>query len=168
MKFNFSKPTFSVPENIDKNKPHVLLATWFCCGFVNPAPGTWGSLGAIPFALIIYFFGGTIALLFATLIVITIGLWAAQKFDEDNENHDSKMIVIDEVAGQWVALLPAALNPLLILVAFVAFRAFDIIKPFPVNIFDRDIKGSAGVMGDDLVAGFMAFLVVAALRWLVF
>lgn len=160
MTFKLSKPSFSVPENIDLKSPHILLASWFGCGFISPAPGTWGSLGAIPFALIISFFGGTSALLFFTILIITIGLWAAQKFDEATGEEDSKMIVIDEVAGQWIALLPAGFNPILIILAFLAFRGFDIFKPFPVNTFDQNIKGSAGVMGDDLVAGFMAFLCV--------
>lgn len=168
MKPEFKTPTFAIPENLDKNKPHIWLATWFGCGFISPAPGTWGSLGAIPFGLIIYFSGGATALLFAILLITTIGLWAAQKFDEDSGEEDSKMIVIDEVAGQWIALLPAGFSPLLILIAFVAFRTFDIIKPFPVNLYDQKIKGSAGVMGDDLVAGFMAFIVVSTVRWLVF
>lgn len=162
------KLKFSVPENIDKSRPHIILATWLYSGFMNPAPGTWGSLAALPFGALIFYLGGASGLLFAVIAVTTIGLWAAQKYDEDAEGHDSKMIVIDEVAGQWLAMVAAGLNPTLILLAFIFFRVFDITKPFPVYIFDQKIKGSAGVMGDDLVAGFMAFICVAAVGWLMF
>lgn len=159
---------FSLEDKTELKKPHILLASWFGCGYMNPAPGTWGSLGALPFGLLLFVFGGVYALMLGVIIVTTIGLWAAQKFDEEQDSHDSKTIVIDEVAGMWIALIPAGLNPILILIAFLAFRAFDITKPFPVCYFDKDIKGSAGVMGDDLVAGIMAMIVTAAIGWLVF
>ncbi len=96
----------------------------------------------------------------AVFIIAIIGLWAADLFDKDMDGHDSKMIVIDEVAGQWIALIPAALNPYLIIVAFIAFRFFDILKLWPVSFFDKKVKGAAGVMGDDIVAGLYAAAIV--------
>lgn len=107
-------------------------------------------------------FGGAITLGIASLCITLLGLWAAHKFDQDMDGHDSKMIVIDEVAGQWIALIPAALNPALILLAFIAFRFFDILKPWPVSFFDKKVPGAIGVMGDDIVAGLFAALCVIA------
>ncbi len=151
---------FKIPEGLDRKKCYVWLASWFGCGFLNPAPGTWGSLGALPFGIILYILGGWSILLVAIIIVTIIGLWSADRFDKALDGHDSKMIVIDEVAGQWIALIPAALNPYLIIISFIAFRFFDIIKPWPVSFFDKKVEGAVGVMGDDIVAGLMAALLV--------
>ncbi len=154
---------FKVPEQLDKKKPFVWVASWFGFGFINPAPGTWGSLGALPFGVAIFALGGVNALMVAAVIATLVGLWAADRFDKAMDGHDSKMIVIDEVAGQWIALIPAALNPALILFAFIAFRFFDILKPWPVSFFDKKVAGAVGVMGDDVLAGLMAAICVMAL-----
>ncbi len=158
MKFNYK-----VPEQLDTKEPYVWLASWFGCGFINPAPGTWGSLGALPFGIIIYMFGGASGLAVAAFIVTLIGLWSADKFDKAMDGHDSKMIVIDEVAGQWIALIPAALNPALILIAFILFRFFDILKPWPISFIDKKVSGALGVMGDDILAGLFAAICVMGL-----
>ena len=151
---------YSIPKKLDRNKAYTWVASWFGCGFINPAPGTWGSLGAIPFGVALFWTGGSSLLAVAVVAVTILGLWAADRFDKAVDGHDSKMIVIDEVAGQWIALIPAALNPYLIIVAFVSFRFFDIIKPWPVSFFDKKIRGPVGVMGDDIVAGLFAGAVV--------
>lgn len=151
---------FQIPAQIDRKKAYTWLASWGGCGFINPAPGTWGSLGAIPFGVTIFAIGGEIALTIASIIITLIGLWAAHHFDKDMDGHDSKMIVIDEVAGQWIALIPAALNPVLIIIAFISFRFFDILKPFPIGHVDKKISGALGVMGDDIIAGLFAAMCV--------
>jgi len=154
------KVTFEIPPELDTNKPYVWIATWGGAGFLGPAPGTWGSFAGLLCGIPILWISGITGLLFATILVITLGLWAAYAFDKVLEEHDSKMIVIDEIAGVWIAMLPAALNPLLLLLSFLLFRAFDIYKPGPIGVFDRDIRGAAGVMGDDLLAGLAAALCV--------
>lgn len=157
------KINFHIPEKLNSNERYVWLASWFGCGFINPAPGTWGSLGAIPFGIAIYSLSGPYGLVIATILVTLVGLWSAGKFDQAMGGKDSKMIVIDEVAGQWIALVPAALNPVLILISFIAFRFFDILKPWPVSFFDKKVDGAVGVMGDDVIAGlFAATIVIAA------
>tara|TARA_R110001592_G_scaffold16881_5_gene71439 strand:+ start:720 stop:1208 length:489 start_codon:yes stop_codon:yes gene_type:complete len=154
------KLNYTVPEKLDQKQRYVWIASWFGCGFINPAPGTWGSLGAIPFGLVIYALGGAYALGVAAFLITVLGLWAADKFDKAMDGHDSKMIVIDEVAGQWIAMIPAALNPVLVIIAFIAFRFFDILKPWPISFFDKKVKGAVGVMGDDIVAGIFASAIV--------
>lgn len=158
---------FNIPEQLNTKKPHTWLASWFGFGFLSPAPGTWGSLGALPFGILIYALGGEIYLLCAAVIITIIGLWAADRFDKDMGGHDSKMIVIDEVAGQWIALIPAALNPFLIIIAFITFRFFDILKPWPIGYIDKHVKGAAGVMFDDVVAGIFAAICVMGVSFYV-
>jgi phosphatidylglycerophosphatase A len=142
--------------------PAILLATWFGCGLVRKAPGTWGSLGAIPPGLLLYHYGGLYVLAAATVIAFFAGLWAARAYDEAAGTHDSKQIVIDEVAGQWLSLLPVlyftGLYWGLIALSFLLFRLFDILKPWPVSFFDRKLGGAAGVMLDDIAAGCYAAL----------
>ncbi len=148
-----------------------LIATFFYVGLLRPAPGTWGSAAAIPVGYLIHVAGGFPALLAATIAVFFIGWWATMVETRGKENHDPSEIVIDEVAGQWIALLPlsgglwhAGMDPWLFpypgwVGAFLMFRLFDIWKPGPVGWADR--KSTAfGVMFDDVIAGLMAAIVV--------
>jgi phosphatidylglycerophosphatase A len=142
----------------------VLLGTWFGCGLMRPAPGTWGSLGALPFAILILSFGGAIGLTFFAIALFIIGLWASKKIlTVSGADQDPQMIVIDEVVGQSIALLPALLNPLLL--AFILFRFFDATKIWPVSFFDKKVPGALGVMGDDVVAGIMAALTLWGIQY---
>lgn len=140
--------------------PAILLATWFGFGFMKPAPGTWGSAAAIPVGIIVFGTGGLVALIFAIFLVTAAGVWAAERFGKVSGTHDNGMIVIDEVTGQWIALLPALYlsgpDPLWIGLSFLLFRAFDILKPWPVSWLDKRVKGGLGVMADDLAAGALA------------
>lgn len=161
------KISYKVPEGINPKQNFAIWATWFGCGYLNPAPGTWGTLGAIPFGILFYALGGPILLFVAVCVIIPLGLWAAHNFGKASGDHDSKMIVIDEVAGMWIALIPAALNPFLIIVAFLAFRFFDILKPWPISFFDKKMENAAGVMLDDVVAGIFAALCVIGINILI-
>ena len=149
-----------------------LIATFFYVGLIRPAPGTWGSAAAIPVGYLIHVAGGFPALLAATIAVFFIGWWATIRETHGKEDHDPSEIVIDEVAGQWIALLPlsgglwhAGVDPWVFpypgwIAAFLLFRLFDIWKPGPVGWADR--KSTAfGVMFDDVIAGVMAAIVVA-------
>jgi phosphatidylglycerophosphatase A len=147
-------------KNLDLKQPYVWAATWCGCGMINKLPGTAGSVGAIPFALLLVHGGGVYNLLLGLAVVTALGFWAARKFDEARGAHDSQMIVIDEVAGMFIALIPAGFSPILVPLAFLFFRFFDILKPWPVSYFDKKVKGAAGVMGDDLVAGILAAICV--------
>ncbi len=158
------KINYKIPEQLDQKERYVWIASWFGCGFINPAPGTWGSIGAIPFGVAIFALSGAYGLGFAAFIITIIGFWAADKFDKAMDGHDSKMIVIDEVAGQWIALIPAALNPILIILAFILFRFFDILKPWPIRVIDKKLKGAAGVMGDDIIAGILVTIILVAIE----
>ena len=143
-----------------------FLAIWFGAGLMRPAPGTWGSAVALLLGWSIDRFAGFPALVLATAAVTALGFWAIGVELADRPGDDPSEFVIDEVAGQWLALLlPAAVfwyrgwegwlpypAPL---VAFLFFRLFDIWKPWLVGRADR--RGdAAGVMLDDLWAGLFA------------
>ncbi|HQY42586.1 MAG TPA: phosphatidylglycerophosphatase A [Paracoccaceae bacterium] len=143
-----------------------LLSIWFGAGLLRPAPGTWGSLVAILMAWIIDRWAGFPALACATLLVTAVGFWACARELSHRPGADPSEVVIDEVAGQWLAFLfPAAafwwrgwdgfLPWPAPVAAFVFFRLFDIWKPWLVGRADR--RGdAAGVMLDDLWAGLFA------------
>ena len=149
-----------------------LIATFGGIGLLRPAPGTWGSLAALPLGYLLHGLGGFPLLALATLIVIATGIYAIRAEEVATGNHDAGEIVIDEVAGQWIALWPlsaglwhAGLDPWLFpypgwVGAFLMFRLFDIWKPGPVGWADRK-GGAVWVMADDLIAGVMAAVVVA-------
>jgi phosphatidylglycerophosphatase A len=147
--------------------PISLLATWFGSGLLPKAPGTWGSLAALPFAIVIVAFGGTWGLLAATVVATLVGVWAAGVYAARSGRHDPQAVVIDEVAGQWLALVPVADDLRLYAVAFLAFRFFDIVKVWPAGRIDRELKGGWGIMLDDIVAGLYAAALTygVALAW---
>lgn len=153
-----------MPNHPPFKNPSTLLATWFGCGLINPAPGTWGSIGAIPPALAIFHFLGFWPFCIAILIVTPIGFWATAKYEAASSIHDNKQIVIDEVVGQWISLLPVfyflGMNWLFIALAFALFRLFDITKPWPISHFDKNVAGATGVMVDDIIAGIFATLII--------
>ena len=143
--------------------PGVLLATWFGAGYLPKAPGTWGSVGALPFAWVLVEIGGLYALGAATLVVFVIGLWSSKVYMDKTGAHDPGAIVIDEVVGQWIVLLAAPLDVLPYAVAFVLFRFFDVLKPWPISWADRHIGGAMGVMVDDVLAGIAGLAVLYVL-----
>ncbi len=143
----------------------TLLATWFGAGLAPRAPGTWGSLAAAVMAWPIQFWLGWVGLLVAAVAVFGVGIWAAERDAARTGLKDDGRIVIDEVAGQWIALLPACADWRLFVLGFVAFRLFDILKPWPVSWADRHVSGGLGVMLDDVLAGIYAAIVVVAVAW---
>lgn len=147
-----------MPESrpISRTHPAYLIATWFGAGHLPRIPGTWGSLAALPFAWAIAAAGGPVALAIAAAVALAVGLWAAGVVERAHGAKDPGKIVIDEVAGQWLTLVPVAPDPLLYAIGFVLFRIADIWKPWPANWCDRALKGGPGVMLDDIVAGAYA------------
>ena len=139
----------------------LRLATLGPIGTRLPAPGTWGSLVAVIAGYFILS-QGWFWLAFATLAALFLGIWAADQYEAHSGKKDASEVIIDEVAGQWSVLLVAPLSLEGFLAAFLLFRFFDILKPFPINKADA-IKGGIGVMADDMVAGFFAGVGLIAL-----
>lgn len=136
------------------------IATLCGLGTIGKMPGTLGSLAALPFAWAMLHWAGMEVLLGATLAVSLIGWWASAVYVRVTGRKDPKEVIIDEVAGQWltVALFALAIDfsslPEMAFYAlsFLAFRAADILKPWPVSLLDRHVPGGLGVMLDDLAA----------------
>lgn len=151
--------------------PAALLATWFGAGLLPWAPGTWGSLAALPFAWLIATLFGPASLVIAAAIVFVIGWWAAEQVGRASGIADQRTIVIDEVAGQWLTLAVAPPSAAAYVLGFLLFRLFDITKPWPASAAERNIPGGLGVMADDIVAGIYAAVllyVLEAIRRLLF
>lgn len=155
----------SLYKNIDFKNPLTWIATWFGLGFLKPGPGTWGTIGALPFAIIILIFAGKFALAMASILIFAIGIKASESFSNMTHTHDNSMIVIDEVVGMFITMLFIPLTPLYILLAFILFRAFDITKPWPIGWLDKRVKSALGVMIDDVLAGFMAGICAGVIRY---
>ena len=148
-----------------------LITTFFGVGLLPKAPGTWGSLAAIPVAWLLHGLLGFPGLLLATVAAFLIGWWAIGIETAGKDNHDPSEIVIDEVVGIWIALLPLSYGmwangqPQWLfpypgwVTAFIFFRLFDIWKPGPVGWADRK-HTPLGVILDDVIAGVMAAFVV--------
>ena len=125
------------------------------------APGTWASLAALPCAWLLRGWGGNIGLGVAAAIAIAAGWWAASRVARESGVADPGYVVIDEVAGQWVALLAAPRSWPFYLAGFLLFRLFDIWKPFPISWLDRNVHGGFGIMIDDVMAGIYALIAMA-------
>ena len=140
-----------------------FLAFGLGSGLARFAPGTFGTLVAIPFYLVL-------ARLPAWLYVITVaaafalGVWISNVVSRDLRVHDHGGIVFDEFVGFWITMLLLPVEWPWILAGFAAFRLFDIWKPWPIRWCDSNIEGGFGIMFDDVVAGIFACLALHALR----
>ena len=153
--------------------PDRLIATWFGIGHLRPAPGSWGSAAAIPAAWLLHWWGGFPLFLAATLLLFALGWWATASMTRGQDNHDPSEIVVDEVVGMWITLLPlsgglwhAQVDPWVFpwpgwTLGFVLFRLFDIWKPGPVGRADRR-RDALGVMLDDVIAGLLAAILMGS------
>lgn len=155
-----------IPPSLPVWHPAFLIATWFGSGLLPKIPGTWGSAAALPFAWGIAWYGGPWALLAAAAVAFAVGIWAAETYSRHAGVKDAGPIVIDEVAGQWLTLVPAGLDPVLFIIGFFLFRATDILKPWPANWADRALDGGLGVMLDDIFAGLYAAGGLLAVLWI--
>ncbi|HWF89944.1 MAG TPA: phosphatidylglycerophosphatase A [Pyrinomonadaceae bacterium] len=152
-----------------KPTDYLALSIATCgVGYLPLAPGTWGSLvGVGIFLLLTRVIAGNalVAVVLVFIIVVTaVGTWAATRTEELSERKDPGKVVVDEVAGQLIALFPLTLftswSTMAVIVSFILFRFFDIVKPYPANRL-QELNGGAGVMFDDLVAGVYAAVIVS-------
>lgn len=173
-------------QTVEKRKPqgivdYISLAITTCgVGYIPGAPGTYGSLVAIagyfgvrellldyslgePFMRVLF---GSVNAYFilgaAFILLVVLGVWASNRSIPLLGNEDPPEAVIDEVMGQFLALLfiPLSANLWFVLAGFLLFRLFDILKPFPANNF-QDLPGGVGICADDLVAGVYAGICIA-------
>ena len=149
-----------------------IIATFFYIGYLRPAPGSWGSFAALLAGFAIIHNLGFYGLSFAILICFGLGWWATAAQTKRKVDQDPSEIVIDEVAGQWISILPLAVWPQQFdisiwywLLAFGTFRMFDITKAGLVGWADRQ-RGPLWVMLDDVIAGIMAAAVIGLVMFI--
>jgi len=137
----------------------MFIATGAYSGYLPKAPGTWGSMVGVAlwFWLRSLPLAPYLCVVAGILIIGTIAAGAAEKIVDHG---DPGLVVIDEIVGQLIALAAVPAEPLWVILGFVFFRIFDILKPFPVGWLDGHIHGGLGIMLDDVVAGLYALLVV--------
>lgn len=142
--------------------PVMLLAFGFGSGLSPKMPGTIGTLAAIPFFLL---FAGLplIGYLFIIVVACAAGVYICDYAATKMRVHDHAGIVWDEFVGYWITMLLIPVNWKTVLLGFVLFRLFDIIKPWPINVVDRKTMGGFGIMLDDAMAGVAAWLCMMAL-----
>ena len=128
-------------------------------GYIPFASGTFGSFAGLIIGYLVYLINFKLLLLLIPILLI-IGIKASQIYQDRTGEQDSKVIVIDEVVGQLIAMISVLDNVLLIFLSFIIFRLFDIFKPWPASYFDKKIKNGAGVMLDDVVAGIYTLITV--------
>lgn len=140
----------------DPRNPVHLLACGLGSGLAPKAPGTFGTLAALPFwwltATCLPFWGYVLV----TLAICAVGPWICGKTSRDMGVHDSGHIVWDEFAGLFITLLALPVSLGSAVLGFLAFRLFDIWKPWPISWLDRNVKGGTGIMVDDILAGIFA------------
>ena len=144
-----------------RQKAIVFLATGGWIGFSPVAPGTFGSLAALPICLLISLMPLGVALIF---VVTLIGLstWIAHAAENIEARKDPKQVVVDEICGMAITLFALPFTPFFIIGGFALFRVFDILKPFPIRWIDNNVHGGLGIMLDDMIAGVFA----NALLWI--
>lgn len=145
----------------------MLIATGFYAGYLPKAPGTWGSL----VGLLLFFLLRSLSLplyLVAIAGLFVAGTMAAGAAEKILDARDPGAVVIDEIVGMLITLIGVSATPFTIILGFILFRIFDIIKPFPVNFFDQHFHGGLGIMLDDVVAGVYSLAILQLILYLLF
>ena len=155
----------------DLKNPIHFIATLGGIGKIPIAPGTWGSI----FAFLIFIYSSHyVDMLIVVILSIPFSIWICEKASINLIEKDHKSIVIDELVGIWIALVPALYlstqtsRTSFAVFALIFFRLFDILKPFPVSYFDKNFKNGLGIVLDDLIAGVMAIFPAMVLIYLLF
>ena len=159
--------TDNPPESPDLlRNPMQFLAFGFGSGLSPKAPGTAGTLVAVPIYLLI----ADLSLLHYTLFIAVsslLGIWICGVASRQLKVHDHPGIVWDEFVGYWITMWAVPADWTWIIAGFVAFRVFDIVKPWPVSVLDRRVGGGLGIMVDDMLAGVMACVTLHIAMWMV-
>jgi phosphatidylglycerophosphatase A len=142
-------------ENFRITNPIHFLALGFGSGLLPKAPGTYGTLAAIPLYLLLA--PTSISAYLAIVIIMSIaGVYICGKAAEDAGVHDHGAIVWDEIVGFLITMILVPLTWQSVVVGFILFRIFDIFKPWPISFVDKNLHGGLGIMVDDILAGFAA------------
>lgn len=148
-----------IPPSLLANPIH-LFSLGFGSGLSPVAPGTAGTLVAIPVYLLLNAYAASHVYLAIVLLFTVLGIWLCDKTAKTLGVHDHPGIVWDEVVGFLITMFAAPSGWAWIVAGFVLFRFFDILKPWPIRVIDKRLKGGAGIMMDDVMAGIFAWVVL--------
>jgi len=144
-----------------RQKAILFFATGGWIGYSPVAPGTFGSLAALPICLLISSLGIGSALI-VVVALIMVSTWIVHAAEKMEAQKDPSQVVLDEICGMAIALFALPFTPFFIIGGFALFRVFDILKPFPIRWIDNNVHGGLGIMLDDIIAGVFA----NALLWI--
>lgn len=152
----------------DLRRPEILFLSFFGAGFLPKAPGTWGSLAITPFLYLLGTFNPPFFLFIPFLVILTIlSSYIADIVQKKYNLHDPQFIVIDEVIGMFVTWLFIPQHNLInLILCFILFRIFDIVKIWPASYFDKKVDHGAGTILDDVISGLYAGLTLVLLNYL--
>jgi len=137
----------------------IFFASGFGSGFIPLAPGTWGS--AVGVALVWKFWGNSVFVQFLWVLLLgALGVWASGVTCQYFKKQDCQYIVIDEIVGLMITMIGIPITGYELVIGFLLFRLFDVVKPVPVNWVDKKLKNGLGVMLDDVVAGVYGNLIM--------
>ena len=148
------------PNPKDLLNPLHFLSLGFGSGLLKPAPGTWGTLAALPVWWFCLAGLSWQSYMLVILLSFAIGVFLCGYTAKALGTHDHGAIVWDEFVGVWIALALLPKVWLAVLLGFVFFRIFDIIKPYPIKLLDKHVQGGFGIMIDDVLAGIFAWVCV--------
>lgn len=159
-----SKPRLPVPAKIWQN-PFYFLAFGLGSGAMPFAPGTFGTLLAIPFYLLLAHLPLIPYIVFVCIFTL-LSCYLCDVISREIKVHDHPGMTIDEFAGFFVTMINAPLGWGWVLLGFVLFRFFDIVKPWPIRFLDKHVHGGIGIVLDDVVAGLFAMIIIQIVRGL--
>lgn len=148
------------PASIWSNPIH-FIACGFGAGAITVAPGTWGTLAAVPIYLALSLNLNLFDYLMVLLLYSVLAMYCIQRTDADWKTHDHPATVADEIVGFLVTMIAVPPDWFFIIVGFILFRLFDIFKPWPIGWIDRRVSGGFGVVLDDVLAGIYSWLILS-------
>ncbi len=148
----------AIPDSVWTNPLH-FIAFGFGSGTIPFAPGTFGTLFAIPFYLMAHVFSN-LTYLFITLLVVLASILICEKVSRDVSVDDHQGMCLDEFAGFFVTMINAPYGWQWVVLGFILFRVFDIWKPWPIRFFDKNLHGGFGMIFDDVLAGLYGFIII--------
>lgn len=137
----------------------IQFATLFGVGKIKKAPGTWGTLVTLPWALGLNLLGPLFAMTITALLT-PIVILSAELYEKKYGGHDSKEIVVDEFLGFIITMTWLPITVQSYVFGFLLFRLLDILKPFPIGYIDKKVRGGLGVVADDIAAGIIANIIL--------
>ena len=149
-----------IRKRVSLANPVHFLALGFGSGLAPKAPGTFGTLAAIPLVCLLAYSTSLSGYLLVTFVASIVGIWLCGKTAKDMMVHDDSSIVWDEIAGLLITMIAVPLSWQSLLLGFALFRLFDILKPWPISYLDARVHGGFGIMIDDVLAGFFALILM--------